>query len=100
MFDLVDNVPKPETADVATNTKVTNQFVANKNLCVSANVSPNRKSKCNIRSAGINVQYNGMVVTHNVPNTKNRLNKKTFLTNNALDSAKIDVYYFDHGNAA
>lgn len=68
-------MPKPCTSDVATNTK----YLRTKTSTIYK------------EQAG----YGGIR-----PDGKQELNSKSILTQLGEGTAKVDVYYFDHGNAA
>ncbi|KAF5289110.1 hypothetical protein FQA39_LY15212 [Lamprigera yunnana] len=102
VFDLIENVCKPDMNTTGTNTKM----FAHKNVSNIYNTKHGDK-KCDCAEMTRYPQYTGMVITHGVPEeniyvkdvpTCERSDKKIKQAKDA--STRVDVYYFDHGNAA
>lgn len=84
MFDLIDNVPKPDTHSVATNTCRNNKCFSNQ---FGGGGGIHEHKICRDQ-----MQY-----VNNIPEM-NFQNKKRLYDH--YPQSRVDVYYFDHGNAA
>lgn len=81
IFDLIDDIPKPETQTVATNTYPKHEGkLIRDNLGVHAHRIDQKKIR----------------VTNTIPD----LEKPSQKLCEHYPSSRVDVYYFDHGNAA
>ncbi|KAK5644255.1 hypothetical protein RI129_008100 [Pyrocoelia pectoralis] len=98
VFDLIEDVPK-HVNSTGTNTK----HIVNESLKKTS-------IKCNHVRKARQSNYSGMVLTHINTKGNNKLkhpscnknlyNKKPNCTRTENDRRRMDVYYFDHGNAA
>lgn len=80
VFDLIDDMPKPNSHTVATNTH-NNKKQINQNF----NLHDHKIDK------------DKMIFVNNVPESNVNQNVPF---DNGFPQSRVDVYYFDHGNAA
>ncbi|KAF5280936.1 hypothetical protein FQR65_LT14923 [Abscondita terminalis] len=102
VFDLIEGIPKSELQAKNTNTKV--MYSRHKQEQVNSKLS---SKNCNCSKETRNTQYTGMVLTH--PHAPEELlrHKRALCREEKFkykhikdDPTRVDVYYFDHGNAA
>ncbi|KAF2904944.1 hypothetical protein ILUMI_01225 [Ignelater luminosus] len=112
IFDLVEGAPKPEVNTVGTNTKSCNNTTS-KCLCVNEQMKRVSSKKSCSTHKGIcthNSNYSGVILTHSHSDDICKSQHATYYKNleersklqykSEKNAARVDVYYFDHGNAA
>ncbi|KAK4887539.1 hypothetical protein RN001_003810 [Aquatica leii] len=103
VFDLIEGASKPDLHTTGTNTKM---LSPKKMRYTHEPLKKFSSKKCNCPHGSRSAQYTGMVVTHQAPEEQMRLTRS--LSRNVDpknktkkdNSTRVDVYYFDHGNAA
>lgn len=109
---MVEGAAKPEVNTVGTNTKSSNH-TASKCLCMNEQTKRISSKKSCSTHKGIcahSSHYSGVVLTHSSSDDVCKLQHATYYKNleersklqykSERNAARVDVYYFDHGNAA
>lgn len=123
VFDLVEELPKPETNTIGINTSLKTTHACTQKCACSHRSQPCQTKTIDMcekdqyattyqSQRGIhqdrpgsyeNLQSqdeNGMIVTHNMPGKSRRTYTETMYSTTGQGNARVDVYYFDHGNSA